>query len=115
MKQRWIAIGCAATVIMLSGTASAQGPKDEKGMQIFKAQKCTQCHSVAGVGNKKGTLDEIGSKMTAAQIKEWIVDPEGSRAKAQPPPTRKPFMKKVKISDGDLDALVQFLSGLKKP
>ena len=114
MKQTCIVIGWVATFVLVSAPAFSQASKEEKGMQVFRAQKCTQCHSIAGVGNKKGALDEIGSKLTAAQIREWIVDPEGMRVKSQPPSTRKPPMKKVKIPADDLDALVGFLAGLKK-
>ena len=113
MKQT-CAVGIAAVLVLSAGTAFAQDKNDEKGMQVFRAQKCTQCHSIAGVGSKKGALDEIGSKLTAAQIREWIVDPDGMRKKTQPPPTRKPLMKKVKIAGDDLDALVQFLASQKK-
>ena len=113
MRQPFIAIA-GAVVLLATAPVSGQA-KDDKGMQAFRAYKCTQCHSIAGVGNKKGALDEIGSKLTAAEIKAWITDPDGMRAKTQPPPTRKPLMKKLSIPAGDLDALVAMLKDLKKP
>ena len=39
------------------------------------------CHSVAGVGNKKFPLDGVGAKLSAADIKEWIVNPDAMQAK----------------------------------
>ena len=36
-----------------------------KGAKVYAANKCTQCHSVEGKGNKKGPLDEVGSKLSA--------------------------------------------------
>ena len=113
MKPTLIAIA-AATVVVMTAPLLGQA-KDDKGMQVFRAQKCTQCHSIAGIGNKKGPLDEIGSKLTPAEIKAWITDPDGMRAKTQPPPTRKPVMKKLSMPAGDLDALVAMLKDLKKP
>jgi mono/diheme cytochrome c family protein len=92
-------------------TAAAQDAKVQKGMQVFAAQKCSQCHSIAGKGNAKGKLDDVGSKIPPAEIKEWIVDPVGMAAKNKK--DRKPPMKKKAISDGDVDALVAYLSTLK--
>jgi Cytochrome c len=92
----------------------AQDAKAEQGMKIFVAQKCTTYHSIAGRGNKKGQLDDVGGKLTAAEIKEWITDPVGTAAKTKPAPTRKPAMKKKPLSPADVDALVALLTGLKK-
>jgi mono/diheme cytochrome c family protein len=114
MKQTSIALAASAAVLMMADAAFAQA-KDDKGMQVFRAQKCTQCHAIAGIGNKKGALDEIGSKLTPVEIRAWITDPDGMRAKTQPPPTRKPVMKKLSMPAGDLDALVAMLKDLKKP
>ena len=113
MKQTSWLTGVIIGLVFVTAPVFGQA-KDDKGMQIFKAQKCTQCHSIAGVGNKKGALDEIGSKLTPAEIKAWITDPEGMRAKTQPPPTRKPFMKKLSIPAADVDALVAMLKDMKK-
>ena len=38
--------------------------KVDRGMQVYAAQKCSVCHSIAGKGNKKGALDDVGSKLT---------------------------------------------------
>jgi mono/diheme cytochrome c family protein len=93
--------------------AYAQDAKAAKGKELFTAQKCTLCHAIAGAGNKKGPLDDVGAKLTPDQIKAWITDPEGTAAKTTPAPTRKPPMKKKPLSPGDVEALVAYLSGLK--
>jgi cytochrome c len=112
---KWtIAITTAAAVLVAPVSAAAQNPKAERGMQVFQEQKCTVCHSIAGKGNKKGALDEVGSKLTPAAIREWITDPVGMAAKTKPAPTRKPPMKKKEIAAADLDALVAMLSDLRK-
>ena len=107
-------IGGAAGVLLTAGVVLAQDAKVEQGMKVFAAQKCTTCHSIAGKGNKKGPLDDVGSKLSAAEIRAWIVDPEGMAKKLQPPSTRKPPMKKKAIPAGDVDALVALLTSLKK-
>jgi mono/diheme cytochrome c family protein len=113
MKSLLISSVATVAFLAIAGSASGQDPKAEKGMQVFVAQKCTTCHSIAGKGNKKGPLDEIGTKLTAEQIKQWITDPVGTAAKTTPAPTRKPPMKKKDLSPGDVDALLALLTGLK--
>ena len=47
----------------------------KKGEAVYAAQKCMTCHSVAGKGSKVSPLDGVGAKLSAEQIREWIVDP----------------------------------------
>lgn len=107
------AVVIAAAALFATAAVYAQDAKAAKGKEIFTAQKCTLCHSIAGVGNKKGPLDDVGAKLTPDQIKAWITDPEGTAAKTTPPPTRKPPMKKKALPAADVEALVAYLSGLK--
>ena len=104
----------AAGAVLLAPVASAiaEDAKVERGRAVFVEQKCTLCHSVAGKGSKKGPLDAIGTKLTAAEIREWIVDPVSMTAKTKS--TRKPPMKKKAMPPEDVDALVALLSTLKK-
>ena len=41
----------------------------------YATLKCGACYSIAGTGNKKGSLAGVGTKLTAKQIREWIVNP----------------------------------------
>lgn len=113
MKLTACAVVIAAAALCATAAVYAQEAKAAKGKEIFTAQKCTLCHSIAGAGNKKGPLDDVGTKLTPDQIKAWIIDPEGAAAKTTPPPTRKPPMKKKPLSAADVEALVAYLSGLK--
>ena len=115
MKRTLTLAGLTALgALMTAGLAAAQDAKKEEGLALFSTRKCTTCHSIAGRGNKKGALDEVGSKLTAAQIKEWLVDPVAAAARAKPAPTRKPAMKKTPLSASDVDTLVALLTSLKK-
>jgi mono/diheme cytochrome c family protein len=96
---------------MLGGVAHAQDAKVQKGMQVYAAQKCSKCHSIAGKGNAKGKMDGIAAKMTPDELKQWIVDPVAMAAKEKK--DRKPPMKKIAMSADDVDALVAYLSTLK--
>lgn len=113
MKRALVIILGGAALLLAAGSARAQDAKAAKAMDIFVKQKCTTCHSIAGRGSKKGPLDDVGSKLTPAQIREWLVDPVAMAAKTQPPPTRKPPMKKKPLAAEDIDALVAYLSTLK--
>ena len=106
-----IVIAAAIAFALGAGTAAGQDAKVQKGMQVFAAQKCSQCHSIAGKGNAKGKLDDVATKISSAEMKEWIVDPVGMAAKNKK--DRKPPMKKKPIPDADVDALVAYLSTLK--
>ena len=114
MKRVLIGIVGALACAAFASTASAQDEKAEKGMKVFADQKCSLCHSVAGKGNLKGSLDEVGAKLTAAEIREWIVSPAAMAAKQKA--DRKPPMpaKFASLPKDDLDAVVAYLGSLKK-
>ena len=97
--------------ILTAGIASAQD-KVARGAQVYTEQKCSLCHAVAGKGNAKGALDEVGSKLSAADLKAWIVDAKGMTAKTGA--TRKPDMKNYTLPDADVDALVAYMGTLKQ-
>jgi mono/diheme cytochrome c family protein len=96
----------------LASSAAAQDAKAAQGEKLFADQKCTLCHSVGDKGNKKGPLDGIAAKLKADEIREWIVDAKGMTAKTKAP--RKPEMKAYTLPKDDVDALVAYLTTLKK-
>jgi mono/diheme cytochrome c family protein len=105
-------IVCAmALCACAAGPARAQDAK-AKGEQVFIDQKCSLCHSIAGKGNTKGSLDDVGKKDSADDIRQWIVDTKAMTAKTKA--TRKPEMKVYTLPKEDVDALVVYLSSLKK-
>ena len=108
-------IGLLVLVIgLLAVPAGAQeSAAIAQGQKVYTAQKCSTCHSIAGKGNQKGPLDEVGSKLTADEIRQWIVNAEEMTKKTKA--TRKPAMKSYpKLPKSDVDALVAYLHSLKK-
>jgi len=103
---------CLSLGLSLAATAAAQDAKVTKGEQLFVAQKCTLCHSVADKGNKKGPLDGVASKLSADDLRAWITDAKGMTAKTKAP--RKPPMKEYALPKDDVDALVAYMATLKK-
>jgi mono/diheme cytochrome c family protein len=99
-----VSIGLVAPVMAEDAKAS--------GEKVFADQKCSLCHSIAGKGNAKGPLDAVGSKLKADEIRAWITDAKGMTAKTKP--ERKPEMKAFDLPKDDVDALVAYLSALKK-
>ena len=100
-----------ALCVGIAASAAADDAKD-KGEKVFADQKCSLCHSIDGKGNKKGSLDGVGAKLSVAEIREWITDSKGMTAKAKT--TRKPEMKAFSLAQNDVDALVAYLVTLKK-
>lgn len=114
------AVAVSALVFILGARWSAAAPDAapaEKGKAVYAAAmpKCKTCHSIGGEGNPKGSLEDVGTKLSADDLKAWIRTPKDAAAKAKA--DRKPVMpaySKEKLSDEDLEALTAYLLSLKK-
>jgi mono/diheme cytochrome c family protein len=107
-------LGALTLVLAMPSVAAAQDPAlIKKGQEIYTAQKCQTCHSVAGKGKKDNPLDGVGKKLSADDIRAWIVTPVEMTKKAAS--KKKPVMpnKWSKLPAADLDALVAYLESLK--
>jgi len=104
--------------LLTTAAAGARGARTqdqaqiERGQKVYVAQKCGTCHSIDGKGNRKGPLDDVGSKLTEEELRLWIVDAPAMTAKTNA--ARKPPMKSYKLPEEDLDALVAYMRSLKK-
>jgi mono/diheme cytochrome c family protein len=103
---------CVAILSVAGAASAAAADAKDQGEKVFAAQKCALCHSIDGKGNPKGPMDEALSKLSAAEIREWITDAKGMTAKTKA--TRKPVMKEFTLPKEDVDALVAYLSAMKK-
>ena len=101
-------------ILLAAGTAAAQDKAlIDKGIKVYADQKCSVCHSIAGVGNTKGPLDSVGLRLTADDVREWMIHPAEMTKKTNAP--RKPFMRAYpSLPKEDLDALVAYMLSLKK-
>jgi mono/diheme cytochrome c family protein len=93
--------------------AAGQDDAAKKGAEVYAAQKCSTCHSIAGKGAKANPLDGVGAKLSAEEIRQWIVDPVAMAKKSGS--TKKPPMpnKYSKLPAADIDALVAYMQSLK--
>jgi len=105
-------ISICFVLLTLASAASAAAQDAARGAKVYDEQKCSVCHAIAGKGNAKGALDSVGSKLSADDIRAWIVDAKGMTAKTKA--TRKPEMKSYALPKEDVDALVAYLTTLKK-
>ena len=107
-----VAIACVGIGASLSAAAQ-DAAAVKRGEEVYTAQKCQMCHQVAGKGNKASPLDKVGTKLSAADIKQWITAPTDAAAKAKS--TKKPPMpaKYGSLPAADIDALVAYMQSLK--
>ena len=113
MTMRVLPAAALAVVAMLAPSAAVAGQDAARGQEVYAAQKCQGCHNIAGKGFKNNTLDGVGAKLSAADIKAWITTPKEMATKAgskgKPPmPDRY-----AKLPAADIDALVAYMQTLK--
>ncbi len=113
MRKLTITAAAAFGIMLFAGNAMAQGSA-EKGKTVFETQKCTLCHSIADKGNKKGPLDDIGTKLKPEEIRQWLLAPDVQAQKANA--TRKPAMPSYasKLNKQELEDLIAYLETQKK-
>jgi mono/diheme cytochrome c family protein len=114
MKHTTMYAVAAMFAVLLFGLPRVAHAQDaKKGEAVYTAQKCTTCHSIAGKGAKANPLDGVGKKLSAAEIREWIVNPvemtkKSGSQKKPPMPNRY-----AKLPAGDIDSLVAYMQTLK--
>ena len=102
-----LSVGLGVAGLRAEEAAKPDAAKVSKGQQVYASQHCSMCHSIAGKGNPKTPLDDVGSKMTAEELKKYIVNPKSVKADSK--------MKAYSsLSAEDLDALVAYLGTLTK-
>ena len=102
-----------AIMCLTASSLSAQDAAQiERAKKVYVEKKCGNCHAIAGKGNKKGPMDEVGTKLSEAEIREWLVNPLEMTKKTKS--DRKPAMKATNLSGGDLEDMVAYMLSLKK-
>ncbi len=91
----------AAAVLMLVLASPTWGVD----AQDLYNKKCKVCHTLNGVSGPKakvgGNLDGVGSKRDEAWLRAYFTDPRSKIPESK--------MKKIKLSQEQWDALVQFM------
>ena len=106
-------ISVVITLAMSTAAAAQDKAVVAHGEKVYAAQKCAMCHSIAGKGNAKGPLDDVG-RLSDEDLRQWMIAPRVMAEKTKS--TRKPLMPEyTKLSKEDLDAVIAYLRTLKKP
>lgn len=108
-----LSVGMLSWMLWTPMAEAQDTAKIERGQKVYAAQKCNLCHSIAGKGAKKGPLDEVGSKLSEDDIRQWIVNAPEMTKKTKA--LRKPVMKNYsQLPKEDVDGLVAYMQSLKK-
>ncbi len=108
-----LAVASAMTSTPMVRAAGQDAAAVQKGEQLYGAQKCMTCHAIGGKGNKNNPLDKVGAKLSAADTREWIVNPV-EMAKKSKSTGKPPMPAKYKgLAPAEIDALVAYMQSLK--
>jgi len=83
-------------------------PDVERGWGVYQSERCSSCHSVAGQGSPRYPLDGVASRLSAEELRLWVVDPQEVR-----PGVRKRAYDHLPAED--VADLVSFLEILREP
>jgi mono/diheme cytochrome c family protein len=108
-----VAVAFAAAMAPPLAAAGQDPAQVKKGQEVYTAQKCQGCHNIKGQGYKANTLDGVGKKLSADEIRAWITTPKAMATKTKA--TGKPPMpdRYAKLPAADIDALVAYMQSLK--
>lgn len=114
INRMWKTTAVLAVSLATTQVAFAQDKAQvERGMKVYTEQKCSICHSIAGKGNAKGELDDVGGKLKPDEIRAWLANPVEMAKKINA--DRKPPMRAYpNLAKEDVDGLVAYLGSLKK-
>lgn len=84
----------------------------EAGRRVYGQQACARCHSIAGEGNPRNSLDGVGTRYTAQEIREWITAADTLQEEL-PVYVLRSKQKYRGLQADDLDALVIYLQSLR--
>lgn len=113
MTKRMLPVVAVTLGATMAPALASAGQDAARGEQVYAAQKCQGCHNIQGKGYKANSLDGVGAKLSADDIRAWIVTPKAmatkTQAKGKPPmPDRY-----AKLPAADIDALVAYMQTLK--
>ena len=94
-----------AAVDVDRGTVQVPDSIIQAGRTVYDEVNCAACHSIAGVGSPRSPLDVVGERLTAEQLRLWVVDPQAIQ-----PGVRKPAFDD--LPEPEVDALVAYLQTL---
>lgn len=93
-------------IVLVGALAAFSTDAVDHGKEVYATQKCAFCHSIGGSGGKKMSLDGVGSRLSADDIKKWIRTPRQMKSDT----TMKSY---PNLPERDLNDLTAYLLTLK--
>lgn len=118
-RRGWAWLVLAALPVMAANSdrqSLVEADQIEAGRAVYSARKCATCHMIAGKGNIRFPLDQVGSRLSQADLRRWLTNTaEMEAALPRQPAVRMSewLASNRKINDRDRDALVSYLASLK--
>lgn len=107
------ALTIAVVVLPLGGAigVAQDAAAVQRGEALYVEERCALCHSVGDTGNQRGPLDDVGERLTRAELERWMIDPDGMTDEVGS--TRQPAMPDyTDLSQDDLSAMISYLQTL---
>jgi mono/diheme cytochrome c family protein len=101
----------SAQVPASPATESVSSSDAVRGREIYNAQGCSSCHAIAGVGNPRNPLDDVGARRTAVELREWITGTGSATDQLSRAVVRRK-QRYQELSAVEIQALVAFLATL---
>ena len=84
----------------------------EAGREVYRQQTCARCHSIAGEGNPRNPLDNVGARRSAEELRHYTVGADAVKEKLPE------YLLKLKqqyrlIPIDELDVLIIYLQSLR--
>lgn len=86
-------------------------PEGAAGREVYNAQNCSSCHAIAGEGNPRNPLDDVGARRSAVELREWITGTGSATGRLSPAVIRRK-QRYQELPEAELQALVAFLASL---
>lgn len=105
-------VSAPAPVQVAEATADPVPSSDAvRGREVYNAQGCSSCHAIAGVGNPRNPLDDVGTRRTAAELRDWVTG-TGSALEQLSPAVVRRKQRYQELPESDLKAMVAYLATL---
>ena len=75
-SKRILPVVAVSLTVAITPSVATAGQDAKRGEEVYTAQKCQGCHNIGGKGYKANTLDGVGKKLSADEIRAWIVTPK---------------------------------------
>lgn len=96
----------------LQKTVASDNLLIEKGRKVYQQQACMRCHSIAGKGNPRNSLDGVGIRLSADELRNMITgeNVHGSKMPGYVTELKKEY---ARLPEIELDALLAYMQSLR--